>query len=73
MRKSCTAQFKAKMALEAMKGERSLSELASKYEVHPIRSVSGGWTRPLRSTRSSGRGGCEMIWYSKGTPSGGIT
>ena len=34
MRKSYTAEIKAKVALEAVKGERSLSELASKYEVH---------------------------------------
>lgn len=35
MRKSYPAAFKAKVALEAVKGGRTLSELASKYEVHP--------------------------------------
>ena len=35
MRRNFTAQFKARCALEAIRGERSLSELASKYEVHP--------------------------------------
>ena len=35
MRRSFTASFKARCALEAIRGERSLSELASKYEVHP--------------------------------------
>jgi putative transposase len=35
MRKSYSGDFKAKVALEAVKGERSLSELASRYEVHP--------------------------------------
>jgi transposase len=35
MRRSFTAAFKAKVALEAVKGDRSLSELAAKYEVHP--------------------------------------
>jgi len=35
MRKSYTGDFKAKVALEAVKGERSFSELATKYEVHP--------------------------------------
>lgn len=35
MRKRYSADFKAKVALEAVKGEKSLSELASKYEVHP--------------------------------------
>lgn len=34
-RKNYSARFKAKVALEAIKGLKSLSELASKYEVHP--------------------------------------
>ena len=35
MRKSFSADFKARVALEALKGDRTLSELASHYEVHP--------------------------------------
>ncbi len=35
MRKSFSADFKARVALEAIKGEKSLSALASHYEVHP--------------------------------------
>ena len=35
MRKSYNSRFKAKVALEAIKGEFSITELASKYEVHP--------------------------------------
>ena len=35
MRRSFGADFKARVALEAIKGERTLSELASHYEVHP--------------------------------------
>ena len=35
MRKSYDSKFKAKVALEAVKGEFSITELASKYEVHP--------------------------------------
>ena len=34
-RKNHGARFKAKVALEAVKGIKTLSELASKYEVHP--------------------------------------
>jgi transposase-like protein len=35
MRKSYTADFKAKVALEAVRGDRSLAELAARYELHP--------------------------------------
>ena len=45
MRKRYTADFKGKVALEAVRGERSLSELASRYEVHP--NQIGQWRRML--------------------------
>ncbi len=34
-RRSFSAEFKAKVALEALAGDKTLSELASKYQVHP--------------------------------------
>ncbi len=35
MKKSYTSSFKARVALEAVKGEKKVSEIASQYEVHP--------------------------------------
>ena len=34
-RRNHTAKFKAKVALEALKGERTLSELSQRFQVHP--------------------------------------
>ena len=35
-RRQFTAAFKAKVALEAVKGTRSLNELAGVFQVHPV-------------------------------------
>jgi len=35
MRKSYNATFRAKVALEAAKGEKTLAELSSEFSVHP--------------------------------------
>ena len=35
-RRQFTGTFKAKVALEAVKGSRSVNELAGLYEVHPV-------------------------------------
>lgn len=34
-RKRYSAEFKAKVALEAMKGESTIHELAARFEIHP--------------------------------------
>jgi putative transposase len=35
-RRQHSAEFKAKVALEAIKAERTLNEIAADYEVHPV-------------------------------------
>jgi putative transposase len=35
MRRKHDARFKARVALEAVKGEKTLTQLASEYEIHP--------------------------------------
>jgi transposase-like protein len=43
--KKFDAQLKAKVALEAIKGERTLAEIGSIYEVHP--NLVGQWLKQL--------------------------
>ena len=42
-RRRFTAEFKARVAMEALRGDRTIQEIAAKHEVHPSR-VSG-WKR----------------------------
>jgi len=44
-RKQYSAQFKAKVALAAIRGERTVAELASQYEIHPT--MINNWKRQL--------------------------
>ncbi len=49
-RKQYSAQFKAKIAIEAISGEKTVPELASQYELHPT--VINNWKRQLQSEAS---------------------
>lgn len=44
-RKTFSNEFKAKVALEAIKGYKSLSELAREYKVHP--NAIGNWKKEI--------------------------
>jgi len=44
-RRQFSAQFKAKVALEAIRGELTIAELAKKHDVHP--NMIAGWKRRL--------------------------
>ncbi len=46
MRKTFPAEFKAKVALEALKGEKTTAQLSSEYGVHPHRI--SGWKKELQ-------------------------
>jgi transposase len=45
-RNSFSSQFKAKVALEAIRGEKTLNELAKEFSVHP--NQVGQWKRELQ-------------------------
>jgi transposase len=44
-KKQYSPQFKAKVALEAVRGEKTVPELAAQYEIHPT--VINKWKRKL--------------------------
>jgi len=44
-RRSFSAELKAKLAVEAVKGQRTINEIASEHDVHPNQIV--GWKKQL--------------------------
>jgi len=69
-RRKFKADFKAKVALEAIKGERTISELAARYEIHPtmintwkkalLDGASGVFEKGKKSPSSQGPGEEEL-------------
>ena len=50
-RRNFSADFKAKVAIEALKEQQTLSELATKFELHPTRITD--WKKQLLSSSST--------------------
>jgi len=49
-RKQYSPQFKAKVAIEALRGQKTTAELASQYEIHPT--MINNWKRELQEKAS---------------------
>lgn len=49
-RKQYSPQFKAKVAIEALRGQKTTAELASQYELHPT--MINNWKRELQEKAS---------------------
>ncbi len=71
VRRTHAPAFKAKVALAAIKGEKTLAELAQQYDVHPnqitawkaqvLEGVAGIFGSGNAGTRGSASGGCEGV------------
>ena len=65
-RRNFSPDFKARVALAAIRGDGTIAELASRYQVHP--NVIGNWKRTalegLKTTFARGVGTMEpRVWY----------
>ena len=62
-RKRYSAPFKAKVALEALRGEKTMAELSAKYGVHP--NMIAGWKKKAAE-------GMVDTFSAKGSQSGQV-
>lgn len=44
-RRKHTAEFKARVAIEAIRGVRTISEIAAEFEIHPV--MVGNWKKDM--------------------------
>ena len=69
MRKKFPDEFKAKVALAALKGDKTMAELASEFEVHP--SQINTWKSVMKERAadlfSSSAGGAKKLKEQKAT------
>lgn len=61
-KKSFSSEFKAKVAIEALKGQKTINELASEFEVHPTQINS--WKKQL--LEGSKQFIIKTLWISMG-------
>jgi transposase-like protein len=54
-RRRFTAEFKARVALDALRGDQTIQEIATRYEVHPNQVST--WKRPAARGRRRPAGG----------------
>lgn len=50
MKKSYDSKFKSRVALEALRGEQTMAELAGKYQIHP--NLIQQWKKKLQESAS---------------------
>ena len=50
-RRKHTAEFKARVALEAIRGVKTISEIAAEFEIHPV--MVGNWKKEMLENISS--------------------
>ena len=58
-KKSFTSEFKSKVAIEALKGQKTIAELASEFAVHPTQINT--WKRQLIETSKAAFNGKQQL------------